>query len=44
MLLALALVVGVLVGRNAPDPCSELCVQHIKMMMITGTAEMRKVW
>jgi hypothetical protein len=45
MLITLALLVGVLlVGRNALDPCAELCVQHhIKMMIITRTAEMHKV-
>jgi hypothetical protein len=45
-LVILALLVGVLlVGRNALNPCAELCVQHhIKMMLITGIAEMHKVW
>jgi hypothetical protein len=45
MLVTLALLVGVLlVGRTSLDPCAELCVQHhIKTMVITGIAEMRKV-
>jgi hypothetical protein len=46
MLVAVALLVGVLlVGRNALEPCVALCVQHhIKIMIIMGSAEMRKVW
>jgi hypothetical protein len=46
MLVAVALLVGVLlVGRNALDPCAELCVQHhIKMMTITGIVETQKGW
>jgi hypothetical protein len=46
MLVALSLLVGVLlVGRNALDPYEELCVQHhIKVMIIMGILEMRKVW
>jgi hypothetical protein len=45
MLVALALLVGVLlVGRNALNPCAELCVQHIKMMIVMGIAETRTVW
>jgi hypothetical protein len=46
MLVAPAMLVGVLlVGRNALDPCADIYVQHhIKMMIITGMAVMRKVW
>jgi hypothetical protein len=46
MLVTLALLEHVLlVGRNALNPCAKLWVQHhIKMMIITGIAEMRKVW
>jgi hypothetical protein len=46
ILVPLALLVGVLlVGRTSLDPSAELCIQHhIKMMVITGIAEMRKVW
>jgi hypothetical protein len=46
MLVTLALLAGVLlVGRTSLDPCAELCVQHhTKPMVITGIAEMRKVW
>jgi hypothetical protein len=46
MLVIVALLVGVLlVGRNALEPCVELCVQHhIKITIITGIAEMHKVW
>jgi hypothetical protein len=45
MLVAPALLVGVLlVATSALNPCAELCVQHIKIMIITGIAEMHKVW
>jgi hypothetical protein len=46
MLVTLALLVCVLlVGRNAVEPCAEICVHyHIKIMIIMGTAEMPNVW